>query len=444
MDKLKRFVVISLFWSTAYLALDAAVSLFGLNRIKLVDEFLFGIIGSLFLLSIAYKGGWFKRMASKRLGVAMIYLVLASAMFLLAYAFNVSKRGKELYEYVMDRNKRGWKGKMHESDTTLGFKTIKGLSSYIFIAEGDTVFNHHDKDGFRVAYHEKGLQRQPGEVDILFLGDSFTYGEFNDIEESFVHMSSQRLGFTSINAGVCGYGLAQMYLKARELIPRYRPRQVVIQYSEWLLDRGLNIFAPSYHSRIPVPYFRKVDDSIVVRSPPYMTMAYNLDFQKMQSEYRNALWLFILSEAVPFYLRHDIQKVETDIKLRMGRLERPNLDKRELARRVYPELIELVRSYGGIPYILYVDEQFKIPYIARKGIPADFTESIGNAVLIDAVRDQNEYLKQNPGLNPSLHFVHWRNKGKDTTVIDHHPNRIANTIIAESIVKAIRGYSSIP
>lgn len=294
-----------------------------------------------------------------------------------------------------------------------------------------------------MAPYEKQLQKEPGKVDILFLGDSFTYGEFNDIDQSFVQITSKKLSFKSINAGVCGYGLAQMYLRAKELIPKYRPKYVVIQYSDWLMDRGLNIFAPSYHARIPKPYFRKIGDSIVVRKPPYLTMAYNLDLQQLKSKYQNAHWSFIIKQSTPFFIKHDWQKINTEFKLRTGRIESPNLDKRELANRVYPELIELVRSNGGTPYILYVDEQFKIPHLAKKGLPKDFLKSIKDAVLIDSVKEQNEYLKSKPNVNPSLHFVHWRVKGVDTTIIDHHPNNVANSIIAESIVKAISSNQSL-
>ena len=44
---------------------------------------------------------------------------------------------------------------------------------------------------------------------------------------------AQGLGGTVLNAGKCAYGLSQMLILARRLIPRYRPDYVLVQFSPW-------------------------------------------------------------------------------------------------------------------------------------------------------------------------------------------------------------------
>lgn len=114
---LTRAIVITGFWTVIYFFIKLVLNISGLSRLKMVEQLLFGIIGSLFILSIIYKNNWFKRMASKKSGLAIIYISLATIALFFAYAHNVTSRGKELYDYVIDKNKRGWKGKMHESDS---------------------------------------------------------------------------------------------------------------------------------------------------------------------------------------------------------------------------------------------------------------------------------------------------------------------------------------
>ena len=54
-----------------------------------------------------------------------------------------------------------------------------------------------------------------------------------------------------INAGVPSWGLGHMVLLAREVVPRIKPDILVVQYSEWLVDRALSFYMPTFWAKLP-------------------------------------------------------------------------------------------------------------------------------------------------------------------------------------------------
>ena len=109
-----------------------------------------------------------------------------------------------------------------------------------------------------------------GDVDILVVGDSFSAGPWqSNWPNQVAEMSGQKV----INGAVGGYGLDQIYLRARQLVPIIRPSLLFVSFIPDDLRRAeLNIFQG--HAK---PVFRiaggelKLDVSAINENPGRVT-----------------------------------------------------------------------------------------------------------------------------------------------------------------------------
>ncbi len=174
-------------------------------------------------------------------------LLFASVVFTLflavLYGSTVTWRSHKLYN-LLKANRRGWKVQIHRPDSQLGFSTIPGVTSAELFPIGTEVPTKIDGNGFRIPLDEAPPPSGDAGPLVMALGCSFTFGAACPAEETFPFLVAERLQGRSINAGVCSYGLAQMLLYARKIIPQYEPDLVLVQYSPWLVDRALSCYAP--------------------------------------------------------------------------------------------------------------------------------------------------------------------------------------------------------
>ncbi|HWC78037.1 MAG TPA: hypothetical protein VG778_11275, partial [Blastocatellia bacterium] len=101
-------------------------------------------------------------------------------------------------------------------------------------------------------------------VKILAVGDSFTFGaEVSDDETWPAHL--QRLLRTEvINGGVFAYGLDQIILRTRDLVPSEKPDWVILSFIPSDVGRcGLDI-----KDGAAKPYFVLVDGKLEIRNQP--------------------------------------------------------------------------------------------------------------------------------------------------------------------------------
>src|SRR5262245_18098613 len=100
-----------------------------------------------------------------------------------------------------------------------------------------------------------GLREPPlervafSDVRILAVGDSFTFGTGIDREETWpiqleraLMQRLPNLQFAIVNAGVPGYGLAQMRDMAEELLPQIKPQLLILAVYDGGFDRLLDPF----------------------------------------------------------------------------------------------------------------------------------------------------------------------------------------------------------
>src|SRR5262249_53413213 len=146
------------------------------------------------------------------------------------------------------------------ADPLLGYVPIPGATGIQLVPMSPGLPVRFDENGFRVPVaHPKAAQE--GSPSVLALGCSFTYGDVCLAEEAYPYVLSRLTGCRSMNAGMKSYGLAQMLILARRLIPQYRPDYVVVQYSPWLAQRAQNFYAHGMNFiTTPVPFFSDSPD----------------------------------------------------------------------------------------------------------------------------------------------------------------------------------------
>ena len=74
----------------------------------------------------------------------------------------------------------------------------------------------------------------------------------------------KKLGKKVLNAGVCGYGIDQMYLRAEKLIKIFNPKIVILSFLSWDVSR--NEF--SINTGAGKPYFEIINNTLVRKNVP--------------------------------------------------------------------------------------------------------------------------------------------------------------------------------
>jgi lysophospholipase L1-like esterase len=116
-----------------------------------------------------------------------------------------------------------------EDDDTRGWRSaanFEGVMRY----EGDGMSIHTDPHGLRT--HPKAATE--GEFNMLFLGDSFTFGQgvigeetYAAVVEQEINAASPEVHARSLNAGVTAYSVAQYAPTLTDLYPFYKPQVVI-------------------------------------------------------------------------------------------------------------------------------------------------------------------------------------------------------------------------
>ena len=363
--------------------------------------------------------GWKKKLAFS-------FFVWCLAVLIL-YASSLVIRSYRLYGRLKT-SQRGWAVQIHQPDAELGFRPIPNVESAELFPIGDAVPTRFDKRGFRVPTQASEPANPDGPL-ILAMGCSFTYGAACRAEETFSYLLAQRLHGRSINAGVCSYGLTQILLRARQIIPQFRPDIVIVQYSPWLVDRTMETYAPTYFGRQPVPYFAKKSDGSLAIEPPVFSpsvidpRAYRTTPRSI-SDYGS----FLAQAALPLFLHDDVLASLTWFKQRLRIIPPPTDDRQAIVDLAYGELDRLCRDFHAELIIVILDER----------VPPDPRESLvaaSHATIVDAHAKLIARLPVPDQLTFQRFYALWR--GDPPILVDHHPNSRTHEIIADEIMQAI-------
>lgn len=160
----------------------------------------------------------------------------------------------------------------------------------------------------------KGLH-SPSEVDLLAIGDSYTWGHGVNDEETFINILGREKRLTVSNLGVPGFGLTGCLLRFKKFLS-LKPKIVIFLLIENDIDRALQPCAPSwspYCLRVPFVDFHTTGSPFI--RPPAPTPPEHYQYTRA-----------ILTEH-PFGLRDIVWAVRRDF-LRISRKDQDSVNVR--------------------------------------------------------------------------------------------------------------------
>ncbi len=296
--------------------------------------------------------------------------------------------------------------------------------AYHAVLDGEQVPVAFDRLGLRVPVGgEPPLD--PGQSVMLFLGDSFTHGFGVTAEQSFVELAAARLGARGLNAGGSGWGLAQMVLRGRDLIPQLRPDVVVVQYSSWLAERSMVLYRENRLGRSPVPYFAERNGRLVIEPPVFQPVGFDLPIAEYS---RRGLMAFSWRVGLPFFLEEDALVLRSTFRKWLGRVPPPASDETAVTTAGFAELAELCRAHEAKMVVL------ALPY--RLDDPPGLPLASLPGQVVDAMPALLRHLPKRNTRTWSKHYNFWR--GDPPRVVDRHPNAEMHGVIAEALATALR------
>lgn len=357
-----------------------------------------------------------------------VIVLLSLAVFSIAYMSYVAYRTVPIYKKIKT-NQRGWRGNVHAADAELGFSSVpNSVGAHVFPI-GPDIPMRYDEEGFRAPMEVEESSKRPRPL-ILALGGSFTYGDANYAKDTYPYLVGQSLKGTSKNAGRCSYGLSQMLLLAKRLVPIHKPDYLLVQYSTWLVDRAQKPFAPSYFGKLPAPFFYEIDHSFALYPPVFLTKKFELPV----SRYRNTptSWIdafsFYWNVGLPLEFHDDFNMLKYKIHRSIGLIPNPTSKREELIKYVYEAITNVAEKCGA---------RLVIVILGADANPVEVNEQLfpSHALLVNA---HDALLRRLPIANMQNYnkaYAHWR--GSPPVLVDRHPNETAHKIIAEAIVSEI-------
>ncbi len=341
----------------------------------------------------------------------VLFRALAVALSLLVvYLGSIVVRTNDLVA-TMKRKDRGWQDGLMRPDPVLGFAPRENALGEHVYPIGSAVPKRGRGD--------RSHRRAPGpRPHVLALGDSYTWGDGVLAEEAFIHGAAEKVGGTALNGGVCAYGLAQMVLRARTLIPKLKPDVVVVQYSYWLVDRARLAYAPTYHGKLVAPYYL---DGGAIHSPPFDSRILDLPVRELREDPSLVRGLFTVG--LPLYLHDDLHGIACSLRTALGNLPGPAKNEDEVAASAYGELARLARENGARCVILQVGSGLRDPG-ARQ-----FLEQLAGVTYVDGFEALFAPLsRKDPATFNETYAI--RRQG---IVVDTHPNPEAHAILARAL-----------
>lgn len=409
-----------------------ATGLFYSDGSKFIYQLLQSSIVLCCITSAVYKHLWKPSVLKSKRKAAVFLLIQLSLLLVIYHFISINKNALEYYKYFTAANFISWQGKMYNKDDTLGYRMIKSNQSALVYNFLPTVPVKTDKNGFRVADSAISLTDISKPVDLLFLGCSFTFGSACRAENTFPYLVAAQRKMNYVNAAVGGYGLAQMYLQAKQLIPRLKPRYIIVQSSPWLIMRSISEFAPSRGGYLlPTPYFADRGSSFEAELPIYKSSVENLFPADDRKNYYGNFLKYYFKKGFPYFFKEQVQLFFVRCKNLLFLKRRPTKKAAEAEQVAYAEIFKIAEKHAAKVILLNLGNapgSDKYLQLSRRGNKI----SVANAdsVLRQALDTQSEiaYRKK---------YNHWGKSGKDSVFVDSHPNSLAHRLIAESVLMHI-------
>lgn len=352
-----------------------------------------------------------------------VYAVSATLVWLVTVVW----RSGPLEEVV--RHSSTFDGVVLRNDARYGHAPVPGVRGVERRPSGGVAVPvAFDADGLRTPEPWGPISR--GARRMLSLGCSFTFGHLVLAEQAWPEVAGRVLGREVKNGGVCGWGLAQMLLRARDLAPTLRPDTILVQHSPWLAQRATSIFGLSQPGLGPAPYFYPRDGSFSLQTPLFASKVLDLDRTPFAgvdpAKFPRAR--FLREFALPLFLHDDLVRLRVPLGLRTGWIPRPATDLKSVERHVHGELAAIARDIGARLVVV------SISY----GDPVEPPAREEGVTYVDAMAALYSRLPEPTRETFARDFQHWSNGA----LVDRHPNVLAHRIIGETVAEAIRAAES--
>ncbi len=323
-----------------------------------------------------------------------------------------------------------WVGKAYAYHETFGYFPRQNVETQHSLPGGQPYAIAFDDSGFRVSSLNQrddtdDTDDTDDEFQILFLGCSFTQGFGLPAEQTFSHIAAKQLDAIPLNAGVTGWGLSQMVLRARDVIPKLKPDLVVAQYSNWLPSRSVKLFSQATWGKSPVPYFYEAEGVVDIHKPVFDAIKFKLPI----AEYSERGFLpFVWKVGLPLIVHDDYQALATFVKQNLGVCPSPTTQNRAVDY-AYHEIKKMCEIYGSEMIIL------QLP-LDHDDYPADYA-AFPNVQVVSALEPLLNNLSERTREAWEAKYCIWSDTDPPQ-IINRHPNAIMNAEIARILVDAIR------
>jgi len=393
----------------------------------------FCIVSQLILLSVffsvlSYNTFWNKD--SSTLKVTSIILGTFFMACLSVYGYSVFSRTISFYDYLK-KPRSGIDGQVYVKDSLLGYRPIPNSKGFHTYEVGDIkIPTQYDSNGFRVPLSKlTAVKERPL---ILFFGCSFTYGDACLAEKTYPYFVRDSLKINVINAAVCGYGLSQMYVLAEKLIPKYKPDVVVFQYSNWLTERALAKYAPTYFGVLPTPYIYPTSATEhKIAPPPFPWNDTNWN-QYSHTPKSTSEFLGFANKALKMLVYEDIMPIVTNWRIQRHKMPAPEGNPLKAEQFVYQNVYKICQENNAKMVVLNLGN------IQESGKSHHFFEANQHPFFVEAetalwnnlfIKTQDDYARK---------YGHWRKRGSDSVYVDRHPNSTAHKVISDALINVLK------
>lgn len=352
-------------------------------------------------------------------------------LMLLAYSGAAAYRGHTIYSHIKANGTMMTEGLM-QVHPVLGYGPTPDVSGLMMLKLPPDIAFAFDGERCRVA--ELGMDREEKAPVMLFLGGSFTLGEACSATETYPALVAKHFNGIERNRGFSAYGLSQMVLIAREVIPRTTPEYVFAQYSSWLVDRPMSHFAPTFGCKRPQPFFhRNLQGKASIHKPPYT----GFQAQTPAARYRDTergfgdMLSFVVNVSIPLYFNEDLRFLAYRTRSAMGLIP-PAIDDHEAVLvAAYTELADICEKNGA---------RLIVPILGtpkNKPLKRDVAllREMNGIKVVDCWMPLVNKLPDDAEATYMSRYAHYR--GTPPRLVNKHPNNKAHAIIAASIIAEI-------
>ncbi|MDF3031768.1 MAG: GDSL-like Lipase/Acylhydrolase [Moraxellaceae bacterium] len=345
----------------------------------------------------------------------------------LVYGGTLVYRGLTLYEGIKWYS-RDFIGRVYAADPAVGYRLAPNARGSFAIPLGDPVPVFHDAEGLRAPQGVQQAVMGARHPRLLFLGDSFTYGSLVAAEDTFPYLAAQHLGGETVNGGVPGYGLAQMVRRAEELIPKYKPDYVVVQYSPWLVQRAISEFAPADNGYLTaVPYYTG-DAAPEIVAPAFPPQGITVDAYRTTPRSLGDRLSFLWNVALPKYVYEDFHLYPFRLRQFLSLAPEPSGNGTGVLLKAYADIDAIAQRHQARTVILVLGNSFSMEVPELLFPPQALRVNAQQALLQRLpVVDSEHYMR-----------AYWLMRGNPPRPVDWHPNERAHALIAEVLAQDLR------